>query len=111
MIDSYTFGTFVVDGKRHDSDIYLLDDKVGFWGRTDHVLTMDNIKRFVSAKVSVLIIGTGASGVFRVPDEIKRYLQDNGIEVIIQRTQDACNTYNELIKKGENVAAILHNTC
>ena len=59
----------------------------------------------------ILVIGTGASGMLEVSDEIKKFIQSKGIKLIIEKTADACKTYNGLLKQDKRVCAILHATC
>ena len=68
-------------------------------------------RRLINNNPEYIVFGTGASGIMPVPSEIKEYIQKRGIKLIIQKTTDACQTYNALIKEGKKVAAFLHNTC
>ena len=55
-------------------------------------------------KVAVL------DGVMRVPDDVVKAIEDKGIKVIVKRTGDACDEYNQL-SQIKNVIAALHLTC
>ena len=46
----------------------------------------------------------------RVDTGVQEKLESMGIEVIIQKTEDACNTFNE-ISSSRRTAAALHLTC
>ncbi len=112
MIDSYTFGTFVVDGKKLDSNIVLINNIVKPARYLEgHLLRESDFDELISAKPEIIIIGTGASGVVQVQEEIKQLIESNNIRLIIEKTGEACNTYNDLIKKQKKVCAFLHNTC
>lgn len=112
MIDSYTFGTFVVDGKQFDSNIALINNKAKPARYLEsHILKTSDFDELIAAKPEIIIIGIGASGVVDVQDEIKEHIESNNIKLIIEKTGDACNTYNSLIKEGKKVCAFLHNTC
>jgi len=112
MIDSYTFGSFVVDGKKFDSNVSIING-VAKQARYlyDHLLLESDFDKLIAAKPEIIIIGTGASGVVRVQEEIKELIESNGIKLVIERTGEACEIFNDLVKKGKKVCAFLHNTC
>jgi len=47
----------------------------------------------------------------KVPEDVKRFLTEKGIEVIAQKTAEACKTFNKLRAFGKSIAAALHLTC
>jgi len=109
-IDSYSFGRFVIDRKVYEHDIKIINGRIVFW--QNHHLSIEDIKDAINAKPkpSTIIIGTGASGVVEVSQDIIDEIKKANIKLIIEMTGKACQTYNKLSKK-ENVAAILHSTC
>ena len=112
MIDNYKFGEFVVDGKTFKSNIELINDKVQQHRYLEnHELSLDDFTSLINAKPEIIIIGTGAYGVVKPPKEIIEFIEKQGIKVIAEKTGNACKTYNELIKQGKKVAALMHNTC
>ena len=112
MIDSYKFGEFIVDKKKFECNIELINDQVKEHRYLpEHKLTLDDFTALINAKPSVIIIGTGAYGVIKPPKEIIEFIKKQGIEVIIEKTRTACKTYNRILKEGKKVAALLHNTC
>lgn len=112
MIDSYTFGTFIIDGEKFDSNVKLINDSaVKYRYFEGHIIELNDFTDLVDEKPEYIIIGTGASGVVDVSDDIKEYIEKAGIKLIIEKTKDACNIYNDLIKKNKKVCALMHNTC
>ncbi len=112
MIDHYEFGKFVVDGKTFESNIKLIGRKIKNCRYFEnHIIKLEDFVDLVSVQPTHLIIGTGASGVIQVPQEIKDFIESRGIKLIIEKTDDACKKYNELLEQGKKVCAILHNTC
>jgi hypothetical protein len=112
MIENYTFGKFVIDGKEYDSNVVLIGDNVKLARHLpNHELSLNDFSALVEFKPDYIIIGTGASGVMPVPSDISKFIQEKGIKLIVEKTGDACKTYNSLIKEGKKVAAFLHNTC
>ncbi|MFQ6136123.1 MAG: Mth938-like domain-containing protein [Candidatus Hydrothermarchaeales archaeon] len=109
-IDSYDFGRIVIDGKSYSSDVIIFPNKVVSWWREEgHILNNVDIKEIVEERPEVLIVGTGYSGCMKVLAEVKEQLESLGIELIAERTREACNTYNRLSDK--KVIAAFHLTC
>ena len=113
MIDSYDFGKIVIDGKQYTSDLIIFPSRImsGWWRKEGHRLHVNDLDEVVKEKAEVLIIGTGYSGLMKVPTETKEFVEKEGPELIIQPTKEACKTYNSLIKSGKKVIAALHLTC
>jgi hypothetical protein len=112
MIESYRFGHIVIDGKSYTSDIIIYPDRVeaNWWRKRGHLLTSEDLKGVVAEGAEALIIGTGKTGLMRVPPETLEYLTSRGFEVIVEKTGDACQTYNRLSQQGPVIAA-LHLSC
>ena len=112
MIDSYDFGRIVINGKRYSSDLIVFPDKVrdGWWRKEGHRLHVEDLKDVLEAKPEVLVVGTGYSGLMTVPPETRKYVESEVIELITQKTAEACKTFNRLVKSRKVVAA-LHLTC
>lgn len=75
-----------------------------------HLLIEEDIKEILDYKPELLIIGTGAYGLMKVDDSLKRKLKELGIEFIINKTSEAVNEYNK-IYKDKKVVAALYLTC
>ena len=112
MIDSYDFGRIIINGRRYATDLIVFPDMVkeGWWRKEGHNLRIEDLDEVIQDKPEVLIIGTGYSGLMKVPAETREYVESKGIELIAQRTTEACKTFNSLIKSRKVVAA-LHLTC
>lgn len=112
MIENYSFGRFLIDGQEYNSNVVLIGKKVEKARYLpNHELSINDFDALVEIKPEYIIIGTGASGVMPVPSEISKFIEEKGIKLIVEKTGDACQTYNSLIKEGKKVAAFLHNTC
>jgi hypothetical protein len=111
-IDNYEFGQITIDGKDYHHDVIIYKDKVDdTWHRIEgHKLSISDIAQIIDRKPKILIIGTGADGVMRVPAEVSAAIEEKSIKVIVQKTGDACDEYNRLAQT-ENVIAALHLTC
>ena len=112
MIESYDFGRIVINGKRFGVDLIIFPDGVdgNWWRKEGHILSVDDVKEIVDAKPEVLVVGTGYSGLMKIPPQTERYVKSSGIELIAAKTEKACKIYNEL-SKSRIVVAALHLTC
>ncbi len=112
MIDSYKFGQIVIDGKKYDSDLIIYPDNVDYkwWREEGHLLQKKDLLKVNEYKPEILIIGTGNPGLMKVTEETKNYFESKGISLIIEKTEDACKTYNKL-KDNKKIIAALHLTC
>ena len=112
IIDSYQFGQIVINGKNYTSDVIIFPDRVNgsWWRKSGHQLCVDDIAEVLTEKPEVLIVGTGASGRLRVLPETKQAVEAQGIKLIVETTDQACNTYNQLCQ-SQRVVAALHLTC
>lgn len=112
MIDSYSFGSIVINGKKYNSDVVVFRDFVNpdWWRKEGHKLRVEDIEDIVQHKPKILIIGTGYSGVLTVLPETKEYIESLGIRLVIRRTEEACNEFNKFVETQDVIAA-LHLTC
>ncbi|MFQ5758385.1 MAG: Mth938-like domain-containing protein [Candidatus Bathyarchaeia archaeon] len=113
MIESYGFGRIVVDGKEYTTDLIIFPDRVedGWWRKQGHRLYVEDIEEVVEERPEVFVVGTGYWGLMTVPAETKRHIEEKGIELVIQPTKQACETYNKLIQSGKQAVAAFHLTC
>jgi hypothetical protein len=113
MIDSYRFGEITIDGVRYSTDLIILPSRIreNWWRREGHRLCIEDLDEILEERPEILVVGTGYSGLMRVPREVIDRLREGGIEVIVQRTLEAWKTYNRLLSEGRRVAAAFHLTC
>lgn len=112
MIESYKFGKIVIDGKTYRSDLIIYEDKIddNWWRRKGHSLCPDDIQEIIDAKPDILIVGTGYSGLMKVPRKTEKFIEEEGIQLIAEKTTKAVETYNDL-SRDKRVVAALHLTC
>ncbi len=113
MIDSYDFGKIVIDGKEHREDVIIWPDHIDYpwWRAESHNLILEDISEVIKAKPEILIVGTGYSGLMKVPEEIKESIEAQGIKVIIAQTKKACQLFNKFLSTNKKIIACLHLTC
>ena len=111
-IESFSFGNIKIDGKNYTTDVIVYPDRVeSNWIREEeHRPQISEFANIVKTEPAILIIGTGYAGVLSVPDQIRNYLTSKGIEVRVEKTQQAIEMFNVLRHK-EKVVAVLHITC
>ncbi len=118
MIESYTFGRIVIDGKTYTHDVIISPEEVygSWWRKEGHRILPDDLSEILSRSPDILIIGRGASGMMRVAEETESILKEKGIELIVpSTTHEACDEYNRLYRdpagRGKRIVAALHLTC
>ncbi|MCK4522116.1 MAG: hypothetical protein KAU20_06065 [Nanoarchaeota archaeon] len=111
MIDSYSFGNIVINGKSHD-DIKIIGEKIITWRYIEHhTVTLQDVIEIFEDKPEYVVIGTGSSGFVHVKQEVIDTAEEKGIKLLIEPTKQACNKYNELKNQRKKADAILHATC
>lgn len=111
-IEHYSFGRITIDGKTYTSDVIIYPDKINasWWRKAGHNLEVVDLIDVISAKPEVLVIGTGATGLMKVPKETISHLESKSIEVHVTRTEKAVELFNKF-QKDKKVIAALHLTC
>ena len=116
-IDSFSFGSIVVDGKKYRKDLIFLPDGTvkkrhgGFWMFGDHDIKKEEIEELHKAGAELTIVGIGTSSKACVSDEAKSYTQEANLELSILPSRDAVEKWNQLLSQGKKVAALIHITC
>jgi hypothetical protein len=116
-VDSFNFGTIVVEGKKYSHDILLFPDGVvnerrsGFWKFGSHAIQRNEIERLITANPEVVIVGTGTSGRARLTSDAKSYAKEAKVELVVLPSAEAIESLNRLVEGGKRVAALIHITC
>ncbi|MEN3045130.1 MAG: Mth938-like domain-containing protein [Candidatus Hydrothermales bacterium] len=112
-IEKYEFGEIIIEGKKYTRDLIIFPDKIkeNWWRKEGHSLCMEDLKEILEYKPEILIIGTGYSGVMKVPEKIIKELEKEGIRVIIETTKEAVKIFNEYVEQNKKVVCALHLTC
>ncbi len=111
-IQGYRFGRMIVNGEVHTNDLILLPERVvgNWWRREGHRLEAGDLQTVFASHPEVLVVGTGAYGLMKVPKEILRALEDAGIQTEVAKTGEAWRLYNNLREK-QRTAGAFHLTC
>ena len=112
MIESYDFGQITINGRKYSRDVLIFPGnlKDNWWRREGHRLSLEDLKDVFEAEPEVLVIGTGYSGLLKVPQEVEDFVKSKDIELVVENTRQACQTYNRLCQSRKIVAAF-HLTC
>ena len=112
MIDAYEFGRIVIGGEEYRADVVVYPDRVdaSWWRAEGHSLCMADLEAALAGGPEVLVVGQGASGLMRVPGEVRQALRARGVELFAASTAEAVEKYNALAGTKRVVAA-LHLTC
>ncbi len=114
MIDSYKFGHIVIDGITYKNDVVVFLDHVQseWWRKEGHKLQIEDIlDQLKEAEPEVLVVGTGKFGLMRIGDDLKDYLDETGIRLVVENTDRAVSTYNRVVENGDRVLGAFHLTC
>jgi len=111
-IDSYEFGSIVIDGRTYRSDLLIWPGHIkhDWWRSEGHLLQLSDVIEALAAAPQVLVVGTGAYDRMQVDPELVAYLKDQGIDLVARPTREACHSLNDLAGK-RRLAAALHLTC
>ena len=112
MIESYSFGSIKVNGKRYTADLIIYPERIdsSWWRKQGHNLCMDDLQEVLQYKPEVLVIGKGKPGRMAVGKDLIEQLVQRGIEAHAAPTAQAVKLYNRLSGEKKVVAA-LHLTC
>jgi hypothetical protein len=120
MIEEYKFGSITIDGKIYNHDVEVRwTGEVLKWRREEgHVFNVEDVKRAVEQNPDTIILGTGTYGVCKVTEQCQNYIKERGIELIIDKTEEAVKTFNIILEeskeeegKQRKVIGLFHLTC
>ncbi|NPA39883.1 MAG: hypothetical protein GXO57_05525 [Thermodesulfobacteria bacterium] len=117
MIESYSFGRLVFNGKTYTRDLIILFDGENFkiypdwWRKEGHFLQEVDLEEVWKFKPEYLVVGTGAYGVMKVSQDVYKKADSLGIKIKALNTSEATSEFNKLIKEGKKIAGAFHLTC
>lgn len=115
MIESYEFGSIVINGKKYTKDLMIFPEKIfdNWWRKEGHVLNVDDLMEILKQKTKpeILVVGTGYYGIMKISPEVNEVLKSQAIELIAQPTKEACQTFNKLLGTNKRVVGAFHLTC
>jgi len=120
MIEKYEFRSITIDGKTYEYEVEVrwTSEILKWWREESHVIDVEDVKRAVEQNPETIVIGTGESGIARVTEEAKKFIQGKGIKLVIDKTEEATKTFNvineeSVLEEGKQnkVIGLFHLTC
>lgn len=113
MIEEYHFGSITIDGKTYNYDVEVrwAGEVLKWWRRESHIIDVEDIKRVVGQRPEIIVIGNGESGLVEITTEAQKEINLKGIELIIDKTEEAVKTFNVLREKDKKIIGLFHLTC
>jgi hypothetical protein len=120
MIEEYNFGYIIIDGKKYTSDVEVrwTGEVLAWEFQERHLIGIKEVERAIRQNPKTIIIGTGKSGMADVIEQAKDFIKEKGIELIIDKTEEAVRTFNiikeeSLVEEGKQcrVIGLFHITC
>jgi hypothetical protein len=111
MINSYSFGNIIIDGKSYSNDVIIYPGGIhkNWFRREGHVLCLDDIQEYLGEGCKTLIMGTGASGMVRILPEVEDFCNRSNIELIACPTAKAIELFNN--SNANTTVGAFHLTC
>src|SRR3989344_2243594 len=96
MIEDYRYGFIAIDGKPYNYDVEVLwtGEVLKWWRKESHVIDVEDVSDALRRDPEIIVIGTGESGRAEVTDAARKAILSAGIELIIDRTEEAVKTFN-----------------
>ncbi|HHD64111.1 MAG TPA: hypothetical protein ENK96_07100 [Desulfobulbaceae bacterium] len=112
MISAYSFGKIRINNIWYTGDLKISAGVVlpDWWRKSGHVCGLGDIQDLLRVEIEVLILGKGKPGMMRADQELRRFLEQQGVRLIEQPTAEAVVTFNNLYRK-KRVGAGFHLTC
>jgi len=116
-IDELTFGSIVVEGKKHRRDIFIFSDgtiksrKGGFLMFGSHKIKRQELEELSQGQPEIIVVGTGTDGVATLAPDMESWIKEKNLNLLIKPSYDAVAKLNELVEQKKRVAALIHITC
>lgn len=120
MIEEYRFGAITIDGKTYNNDVEVhWNEEVSPWQQKErHIIGLEDIARALGQDPEVIVIGTGEQGQASVTEELKEAINQKGVELIVDITEQATKTFNVIKEESveeegrqAKVVGLFHITC
>ena len=101
-------------GSFKDAKLFPGGSREWDWNETGtrHVpgIQPSDVEELLERGATVVVLSRGFEERLRVRPETLRMLEDEGVPVHVEQTQEAVRLYNEL-REHEKVGALIHSTC
>lgn len=113
MIESFSFGDMIIDGRRITSDLIIYPNgriQDGWWRSRGHALIRNDIQALVDSEPEMIIVGMGVNGLMKPEPGLDKWIRKQGIDYMAGPNEKAVAWYNQQIGKSR-VGACFHLTC
>jgi Uncharacterized conserved protein len=116
-VDKFSFGSIVIDGRKHHKDVLIFADgavkerRGGFLMFGSHNIKREEIEELARGEPEIIIIGIGTSGKASLATGVEGWAAEKNLNLIVQPSYEAVTKLNELTEQKKKVAALLHITC
>jgi len=113
VIDSFAFGTMVIDGRRYTSDLIIYPDgriRDAWWRKRGHALIKEDLQTLLDAGPEVIIAGTGIHGRMKPDPGLGEALGKLGIQFMAGPNDQAVTWFNDRIA-ATKAGACFHLAC
>ena len=116
-IEVATFGRITVNGESFDHDIVIgLSGEITKRKKklskqvfgTSHIISCEEVEQIFEEGCKTLIIGAGLYGQVKLSEDAQKFLNERGVECILQPTVDAMKKFNLI--EGAKIG-LFHVTC
>lgn len=112
MIESYDFGTMVVDGQKYTADLIIFPEKINsaWWRKEGHKLALEDLEEVFKDDIEALVVGTGFFGLMKVQEDVIQAAHLKGLSLQIEKTKKAAQIFSKLSSQKKTAGAF-HLTC
>ena len=109
----FSFGRIVVDGQICNNDIKIVNGKLvaDWWRKSGHIVEIEDVQDIIDSDSTILVIGKGQPGYMRITQSLQEHLEKNDIELIVEKTSTAIQTFSRLMLEGKQVSGGFHVGC
>ena len=120
MIEEYKFGSITIDGKIYTEDVEVrwAEEVLDWWRKESHLVDVDDVERAIKQNPDTIVIGTGEAGMVKVTEGAKKFIQEKGIKLFIDKTEEAVKTFNIICQESKEeegeqnkIIGLFHLTC
>lgn len=105
MIESISFGKLLFKGKVSRADTIVFKDHMDtkWWIKARNCIEMEDLASVLATSPESIIVGTGFMNHIKISDSAMETLKKSGIEVTVQNSTEAAETFNEKVQKSNTV--------
>ncbi|HDD72507.1 MAG TPA: hypothetical protein ENG00_00280, partial [Candidatus Aenigmarchaeota archaeon] len=93
------------------SDVTIFWDGEVRMREKSHTIGMSEFLNILTKNPEAVVIGTGIHGILKVTPEVSQAAEDKGIKIFADKSENAIDIFNGLVKDGKKAVAVIHTTC